>query len=81
MLIPHFKVDSYVLLSRPLLVYFAQNTQKIKYLVQSLTAQLACIRHAASVYPEPGSNSQKNVLKKQINKLTLICTTKFLMIT
>ena len=26
--------------------------------VQVLLARLACIRHAASVHPEPGSNSQ-----------------------
>jgi hypothetical protein len=26
---------------------------------ESLTARLACIRHAASVHPEPGSNSPK----------------------
>jgi hypothetical protein len=25
------------------------------------TVRLACLRHAASVHPEPGSNSQKNL--------------------
>ena len=30
--------------------------------MQSLTARLACIRHAASVHPEPGSNSPKKCL-------------------
>ena len=27
--------------------------------MQNLTARLACIKHAASVHPEPGSNSPK----------------------
>ena len=30
--------------------------------MQNLTARLACIRHAASVHPEPGSNSSKKNL-------------------
>ena len=28
-----------------------------------LSVRLACIRHAAGVYPEPGSNSQKSFFK------------------
>ena len=44
---PQFGVRSYALLSRPPLVYHRSG----------LTARLACIRHAASVHPEPGSNS------------------------
>ena len=30
-------------------------------MVSKLTIRLACIRHAASVNPEPGSNSPKNL--------------------
>jgi hypothetical protein len=49
MAIPHFSVDSYVLLTRlPL------STPRKERLVR-----LACLRHTASVHPEPGSNSQK----------------------
>ena len=44
--VPLLKVDSHVLLTRPPL--------KLKTLVR-----LACIRHTASVHPEPGSNSLK----------------------
>ena len=32
------------------------------------TARLACLRHTASVHPEPGSNSQKNLIFKIISK-------------
>ncbi len=47
--IPHIQVDSYVLLTRlPL------STSRRKLIVR-----LACLRHTASVHPEPGSNSQK----------------------
>ena len=42
----HFEVDSYALLTRlPVILR---------------PPWLACLRHAASVHPEPGSNSQKN---------------------
>ena len=40
---------AYALLTRPPLV--------IKILLSHVTARLACVRPAASVYPEPGSNS------------------------
>ena len=45
--IPFLKVNSCVLLTRPPL-------ESIKKLVR-----LACVKHTASVHPEPGSNSQK----------------------
>ena len=32
-------------------------------------ARLACLRHAASIHPEPGSNSQKNSEKIRISKI------------
>ena len=42
--------------------------------------RLACVRHAASVRPEPGSNSQK-MLSKQLfsrsNLFQVICSSKF----
>jgi hypothetical protein len=53
-LIPQFGVRSYALLSRPPLVSEEQ--------APPVTARLACIRHAASVHPEPGSNSPKKEL-------------------
>ena len=46
--IPHQEVDSYVLRTRPPLFGLRR------------TARLACLKHTASVHPEPGSNSQKN---------------------
>ncbi len=45
--IPHQRVRSYALLTRPPLSR------------RGGTVRLACLRHAASVYPEPGSNSQE----------------------
>ena len=54
--IPRQKVDSYVLLTR---------------LPLSLrTIRLACLRHAASVHPEPGSNSQIKKLFLPLLELT-----------
>ena len=35
---------------------------------QGLTARLACVKHAASVRPEPGSNSPKRTLTNKHNK-------------
>ena len=34
-----------------------------------LSVRLACIRHAAGVYPEPGSNSQKYIFLKDNSSL------------
>ncbi len=45
---PRLEADSYALLTRPPL-------PNLRW-----TVRLACLRHAASVHPEPGSNSQKN---------------------
>jgi hypothetical protein len=47
--IPHLKVDPHVLLTRPPLPCLRKDVR------------LACVRHAASVYPEPGSNSPSDV--------------------
>src|SRR3978361_450147 len=46
---------AHVLLTRSPLVYSRR----------SLTARLSCVKHAASVRPEPGSNSPLNTLKDQ----------------
>src|SRR3954451_4097001 len=35
---------------------------------KGLSARLACVKHAASVRPEPGSNSPKNVWKENPDK-------------
>jgi len=43
--IPHLTVGTHVLLTRPPLPLLPEDVR------------LACVRHAASVYPEPGSNS------------------------
>jgi hypothetical protein len=43
----------------------------VQIICESLTARLACIRHAASVHPEPGSNSPKKNLEMTANKLAL----------
>jgi hypothetical protein len=48
--IPHRWVGSHVLLTRPPLPARKQGVR------------LACVRHAASVYPEPGSNSPSIVI-------------------
>ena len=45
--IPHFKIDIHALLTRP----------PLPALLRGQGVRLACVRHAASVYPEPGSNS------------------------
>ena len=47
--IPFLLGDSYVLLTRPPLI----STRRY------LSVRLACVKHTASVHPEPGSNSQK----------------------
>ena len=47
--IPLLKADSYVLLTRP----------PLKLILLEVSVRLACVKHTASVHPEPGSNSQK----------------------
>ena len=46
----------------------------------SILVRLACVRHAASVRPEPGSNSQKMLSKQPFgcsNLFQVICSSKF----
>ena len=50
--------------------------------VQNSVAQLACVTHAASVYPEPGSNSQLKTLNylswlQSLNKNFLVSSVIF----
>jgi hypothetical protein len=60
--IPLSQVDSYALLTRPPLVSIFRK--------RPATVRLACVKHAASVQSEPGSNS--SILNTQINKLKKI---------
>ena len=53
LLSPTERQVSHALLTRSPLTYLRRNT----------SVRLACVRHAASVRPEPGSNSQKVVSK------------------
>src|SRR3989338_8578443 len=46
----YFWVRSLLVLPRPPLIS----------ILRLISVRLACLRHAASVHPEPGSNSQKN---------------------
>gem|GEM_PF-5221150 len=50
MVIPYYKADSHVLLTRLPLMLLIQ--------VPITSVRLACVKHAASVHSEPGSNSQ-----------------------
>ena len=60
MLSPSERQIAHALLTRPPL------SQKFQFrrTFQTDSVRLACIRHAASVHPEPGSNSLKIVLKE-----------------
>ncbi len=68
--IPHFRVGTHVFLTRP----------PLAPLLREKRVRLACVRHAASVYPEPGSNSpskmyiesRKTRLKFIVNELSPI---------
>ncbi|PIR58785.1 MAG: hypothetical protein COU69_03675 [Candidatus Pacebacteria bacterium CG10_big_fil_rev_8_21_14_0_10_56_10] len=54
--IPHYWVGSYVLLTR----------SPLSTLQAGLLVRLACLRHTASVHPEPGSNSQKKFTRPEL---------------
>src|SRR5207302_5814789 len=55
--IPHLGAGTHVLLTRPPLPLLREGVR------------LACVRHAASVYPEPGSNSPFKFLKQAFTSL------------
>ena len=57
---PSERQVAHALLTRPPLSCF----KSIRKLHQSSSVRLACVRHAASVRPEPGSNSLKFLLKR-----------------
>ena len=59
--IPLLKEDSYVLLTRP----------PLKLLLLKVSVRLACVKHTASVHPEPGSNSQKiQIIHEEISSFS-----------
>lgn len=41
----------------------------LEYLRKGLSVRLACVKHAASVRPEPGSNSPKKISEKESENL------------
>lgn len=47
---------THALLTRPPLSHKNRHSEEIQF---KRFARLACVRHAASVHPEPGSNSRK----------------------
>ena len=51
---------AHVLLTRPPLSHKVRHSEEIG---SKCFVRLACVRHAASVRPEPGSNSLKNCIK------------------
>ena len=58
----------HALLTRPPLGYEKLNFSKAKVFTYHNPVRLACVRHAASVHPEPGSNSRlKTLLRKVIS--------------
>ena len=71
---------THALLTRPPLSCF----KSIRKLHQSSSVRLACVRHAASVHPEPGSNSHVKVvwflhqLNWLIRRKSSICAFYFL---
>ena len=52
---------AHALLTRPPLSHRPRHSEEIK---SKCFARLACVKHAASVHPEPGSNSRKKVLSR-----------------
>ena len=45
-----------------------------KFKAEALNSvRLACVRHAASVCPEPGSNSPKNIEESLTQKINEVC--------
>ena len=58
---------THALLTRPPLSYY-KSTRRSQH---NNSVRLACVRHAASVHPEPGSNSQFIIRSGQNHLLTL----------
>ena len=62
---PSERQVTHVLLTRPPL----SNKTSIRKLPSSYSVRLACVRHAASVRPEPGSNSLKYCIESPLRAL------------
>ena len=60
LLSPTERQVAHVLLTRPPLSHKVRHSEEIS---SKCFVRLACVRHAASVRPEPGSNSLKNCIK------------------
>ena len=66
---------THALLTRPPLVLLRIEHSSLRILnTEQTLARLACVRHAASVHPEPGSNSHK----KFVTALRLLLSLKYL---
>ena len=65
---PCIRQVTHALLTRP----------PLRYLLLNISARLACVRHAASVRPEPGSNSQINLLFESLLALNYVLLTLLL---
>ena len=61
---------THALLTRPPLSHFALPPERFKAMC---FARLACVRHAASVHPEPGSNSRMQNLGFVFKSLMFVC--------
>ena len=66
LLSPSERQIAHALLTRPPLIHASID----RSLFLHFTVRLACVRHAASVRPEPGSNSQKNCINTYISVST-----------
>ena len=70
LLSPCVRQVTHALLTRPPLKWNESN----RNLHQNISVRLACVKHAASVHPEPGSNSQKKFWEPCLAQITLIKT-------
>ena len=61
MLSPCVRQVTHALLTRPPLGYQHFHSQQADHFTHHDSVRLACVKHAASVHPEPGSNSLKNI--------------------
>ena len=68
MLSPCIRQVTHALLTRPPLRYQHFHSQQADRFKNGIPVRLACVKHAASVHPEPGSNS-RNILISDQNKL------------
>ena len=69
LLSPSTRQVTHALLTRPPLSHFSHHPEGIS---KKCFVRLACVKHAASVHPEPGSNSQ---IKVDLGQKALACLT------